>query len=52
MTDRQKKPLVRLEDTKAATTDENGNSRVRMEALSRGGEIPTAEKAADSTDCP
>lgn len=38
MSDEGKKPIVKLENTRAATTDAEGNSRARMEALSKGGE--------------
>ncbi|SIS20905.1 hypothetical protein [Natronorubrum thiooxidans] len=40
------KPFVRLENTKATTTDEDGESRVRMEALSKGG----GKNADETTD--
>ncbi|WP_455448141.1 hypothetical protein [Natrinema thermotolerans] len=47
MSDEDKKSFVRLADTKATTTDEEGNSRARMEALSKGGERdPDAEAEA------
>ena len=36
--DREEKPFVRLEETDATTTDEDGNSRLRLESLSKGGE--------------
>lgn len=44
MSDDGEKPFVKLENTKAATTDEEGNSRVRMEALSKGGEKRSEEE--------
>lgn len=47
MSANDEKPFVRLEETKAATTDEEGNSRVRMEALSKGGEKQSDEEVED-----
>lgn len=38
MSDEDEKPFVKLEDTEASTTDEDGNPRARMEALGNGGE--------------
>lgn len=38
MSSEEEKPLVKLQNTKASTTDGNGNPRARMEALSKGGE--------------
>lgn len=39
---------VRLAETEATTTDEEGNVRAKMEALSKGGEKDPEESESDS----
>lgn len=44
MTDEDDRPLVRLADTRATIEDEDGTTRARMEALSKGGESRSADE--------